>query len=151
MKKKLYLILIMSAMLALAITPLFCVAEQLPQGEVFSEFLSEYSTGQVLKSVNADERHEIASMVKIMTANLIFEAIDRGVLTLESSINVSATAAGMGGSQLFLDANQSYVASDLVKGIIVVSANDASVAMAEAIAGSHEGFVAQMNARAKQL
>lgn len=154
MKKKIYLILILSVVLSIVVVPMFCMAQQttaIPETTVFSEYLTDFASGQELSSVNADEKHEIASMVKIMTANLVFEAIENGKFTLYSDITISETASSMGGSQMFLDANKVYKVKDLIKGIIVVSANDASVAMAEVIAGSHEGFVNLMNARAKEL
>ncbi|MDE7348742.1 MAG: D-alanyl-D-alanine carboxypeptidase, partial [Clostridia bacterium] len=100
---------------------------------------------------NADAKHEIASMVKIMTANLIFEAIDEGKISYDEMITISPEASAMGGSQMFLDAGASYSVNDLLKGIIVVSANDASYAMAERIAGSVDGFVSMMNEKASQL
>ncbi|MDE5654827.1 MAG: D-alanyl-D-alanine carboxypeptidase [Clostridia bacterium] len=117
----------------------------------FGECLTEYYTGEVLYEYNADAKHEIASMVKIMTANLIFEAIDEGKLSYDEMITISPQASAMGGSQMFLDAGASYSVNDLLKGIIVVSANDASYAMAERIAGSVDGFVTLMNEKAIQL
>ena len=121
------------------------------QPSSFGEYLSEYNTGAVLYQHNADEKHEIASMVKIMTANLIFEAIDEGKLAYDEMITISNEASAMGGSQMFLDAGAQYSVSDLLKGIIVVSANDASYAMAERLSGSVDAFVARMNARAGEL
>lgn len=117
----------------------------------FGEYLTEYESGKVLYQYNADAKHEIASMVKIMTANLIFEALDSGKLSLDEKIVISEEASGMGGSQMFLDQGESYTVNDLLKGIIVVSANDASYAMAERLGGSVEGFVSMMNKRAKEL
>lgn len=117
----------------------------------FGEYLTEYNSGKVLYQYNADSKHEIASMVKIMTANLIFEAIDSGKLSLDEKIVISEEAGNMGGSQMFLDKGESYPVNDLIKGIIVVSANDASYAMAERLGGSVEGFVSLMNKRAKEL
>ncbi len=117
----------------------------------FGECLTEYYTGEVLYEYNADAKHEIASMVKIMTANLVFEAIDEGKLSYDEMITISPQASSMGGSQMFLDTGASYSVNDLLKGIIVVSANDASYAMAERIAGSVEGFVTMMNEKASQL
>lgn len=116
-----------------------------------SFYLTDYATGAVLKEENATDRHPIASMVKIMTLNLIFKEIDEGRLTLNDEINVSETAAGMGGSQMFLSANTVYPVSDLIKGIVVCSANDAAVAMGERISGSVEAFVAKMNSYAIEL
>ncbi|MDE5549508.1 MAG: D-alanyl-D-alanine carboxypeptidase [Clostridia bacterium] len=117
----------------------------------FGEYLTEYYTGEVLYEHNAESRHEIASMVKIMTANLIFENIEAGKLSFDDMITISPEAAAMGGSQMFLDSGAQYSVNDLLKGIIVVSANDASYAMAERIAGSVDSFVAMMNARASEL
>lgn len=125
--------------------------EQSIQPNGFGEYLTEYYTGSVLYEHNAESRHEIASMVKIMTANLIFEAIDAGKLSYDEMVTISPEAASMGGSQMFLDSGAQYSVNDLLKGIIVVSANDASYAMAERIAGSVDSFVAMMNERAAQL
>lgn len=116
----------------------------------FGEYLSEYYTGEVLYQHNADAKHEIASMVKIMTANLIFDAVDEGKVTYDEMITISPQAAAMGGSQMFLDAGAEYSVNDLLKGIIVVSANDASYAMAERIAGSVDAFVNLMNTKAAE-
>ena len=126
-------------------------ADQPLKANGFGEYLTEYYTGEVLYEHNAESRHEIASMVKIMTANLIFEAIEEGKITYDEMITVSPEAAAMGGSQMFLDSGAQYSVSDLIKGIIVVSANDASYAMAEKIAGSVDSFVEMMNERASQL
>lgn len=165
MKKKIIYIVLFICLFALAILPIIGCEKQAyamtmqtdtkenlpltPNG--FGEYLTEYNSGKVLYQYNADSRHEIASMVKIMTANLIFEAIDEGKLSLDEKIVISKEAADMGGSQMFLDSGQSYSVNDLIKGIIVVSANDASYAMAERLGGSVEGFVSMMNKRAKEL
>lgn len=116
-----------------------------------SAYLSDYATGAELYSHNADSKHEIASMVKIMTANLVFEAIESGQLGVEDEITVSERASSMGGSQMFLDAHEKYKAGDLIKGVIVASANDAAVALAETVSGSVEGFVNDMNEKAQAL
>ncbi|MDE7215319.1 MAG: D-alanyl-D-alanine carboxypeptidase [Clostridia bacterium] len=126
-------------------------ADQPLKANGFGEYLTEYYTGEVLYEHNAESLHEIASMVKIMTANLIIEAIEEGKITYDEMITISPEAAAMGGSQMFLDSGAQYSVSDLIKGIIVVSANDASYAMAEKIAGSVDSFVAMMNERASQL
>ena len=86
----------------------------------FGEYLTEYYTGKVLYEHNAESRHEIASMVKIMTANLIFEAVDAGKLSYDEMVTISPEAASMGGSQMFLDSGAQYSVNDLLKGIIVV-------------------------------
>lgn len=102
-------------------------------------------------ALSADKRYPIASMVKIMTALLTVEAIDAGTLALDEQIVVSPTAMGMGGSQMFLNAGDSYTVDDLLKGVVVVSANDACVALAERLAGTEGAFVAAMNDRAASL
>ena len=114
-------------------------------------YLIDYDTGKVLYERNPDERYPIASMVKIMTLNIAFDEIAAGRLTFDQMITISDTAAGMGGSQMFLDAGKEYSVSDLIKGITVVSANDASVAIAETIAGSKEAFIDMMNERAAAM
>ena len=90
-------------------------------------------------------------MVKIMTALLTFEEIEKGNLSFEEKVVISESAAGMGGSQMFLDRGLEYPVTDLLKGVIVVSANDACVALAERISGSEDAFVAKMNERAASL
>ena len=116
-----------------------------------SAYLVDADSKTVIYALNETEKRPIASMCKIMTLLLTFEAIDAGSFGLDSEVLVSENAAGMGGSQVFLESNASYKVSELVKSIVVASANDASVAMAEKIAGSEESFVAKMNERAKQL
>jgi len=113
--------------------------------------LMHYQTGTVLKEKDADKKLPIASMTKLMTTLLVLEALDRGEISLEQSVTVSKNASSMGGSQIFLDANSDYVVSDLLKSIIVSSANDSSVAFAEVLAGSEPEFVARMNQRANEL
>ena len=116
-----------------------------------SALLMDYNTGTIVYEQNASARMPIASMVKIMTLNLVFEEIEKGNLTLGCMVTVSANAGSMGGSQAFLDVNSSYSVSDLVKTIIVSSANDSCVALAEHIAGSTEAFVVSMNDKATGL
>lgn len=116
-----------------------------------SAYLADAATGTVLYAKNENERLPIASMVKIMTALLTLEAIDGGELSLEEDVYVSENAAAMGGSQIFLDAGTKHKAGDLLKSVIVASANDSCVALAERISGSVEGFVGDMNARAAEL
>ena len=113
--------------------------------------LLERDTGEILFEKNAHEKLPPASMTKVMTLLLIMEAIDDGRLALSDEISVSERAASMGGSQVFLAAGEQMSVEDLVKAIAIASANDASVALAEQIAGSEEAFVARMNEKAKQL
>jgi len=116
-----------------------------------SALLMDYHSGEILFEQNSTQRLQIASMVKIMTLLICFEEIDCGNLKLDDMINVSENAASMGGSQAFLDANCGYKVEELIKSIIVASANDSCVAMAEHIAGSVENFVERMNKRAESL
>ncbi len=97
------------------------------------------------------KRLPIASMCKIMTLLLSFEAVDRGELSYEEEITVSENAAGMGGSQVFLGARLKYPVRELMKTVAVCSANDSCVALAERIAGSEEEFIERMNTRAREL
>ena len=97
--------------------------------------------GEVLFEHNKDERRPIASMVKIMTLLLCFENIDANKISIEDEVVASERAASMGGSQAFLDAGASYKVENLIKSVIISSANDSRVALAEAISGSVEGFV----------
>jgi D-alanyl-D-alanine carboxypeptidase (penicillin-binding protein 5/6) len=116
-----------------------------------SVYLVDFNTGTELFERNSDKKLTIASMVKIMTLLLSFEAIDGGVITFDTDVQISGNAAGMGGSQVFLDENSVHKVENLLKAITVCSANDASVAMAETVSGSEEIFVAKMNERAKAL
>ncbi len=116
-----------------------------------SAFACDYSTGEVIYSKNEIARLPIASMCKIMTLILCFDGLAQGKCTLEEEITVSERAASMGGSQVFLEGNAKYPIKELIKSIVVCSANDSCVAMAEYLAGSEELFVQKMNERAKQL
>ena len=116
-----------------------------------SAFLMEASTGRVLYALNEDERLPIASVTKVMSTLLIMEALDSGKIALEDTVVVSENAASMGGSQVFLEPNEQMSVEELLKAVVVVSANDATLALAEHIYGSEESFVAEMNTRAKQL
>ena len=108
-------------------------------------------SGTVISAENEHARYPIASMCKIMTLLLCFEAHDEGRLDLAEKIPVSEHAAGMGGSQVFLEAGAEYTAGDLIESICVASANDACVAMAERLFGSEGAFVEKMNGRAAEL
>ncbi|MBQ2933365.1 MAG: D-alanyl-D-alanine carboxypeptidase [Clostridia bacterium] len=116
-----------------------------------SAILMEVNTGKILYEMNADEKLPPASITKIMSLLLIMEAIDRGELSVEDVITASEHASSMGGSQIWLEPGETMTVDDLLKAAVIASANDATVALGEAVAGSEEGFVAQMNARAKEL
>lgn len=116
-----------------------------------SSVLIEYNSEKILVDNNAHSKHPIASVTKLMTILLTLEQIDEGKLNLEDKIMVSENASGMGGSQIFLDANCEYTLSQLLKSIIVASANDSSLAIAEHISGSEQNFVKLMNEKANDL
>ncbi|MBQ8555933.1 MAG: D-alanyl-D-alanine carboxypeptidase [Clostridia bacterium] len=113
--------------------------------------LAETDTGTIIFEKNADEKREVASITKLMTALLVLEALDRGEVALDDPVQVSANAAAMKGSQALLDANATYSLEDLLRTTIMASANDSAVALSEYLAGSEEAFVAKMNARAAEL
>lgn len=113
--------------------------------------LVEASTGQVLYENNCDVAMAPASVTKIMTLLLTFEAIDKGQISLDDIVTVSEHAASMGGSQCFFESGEEQTVEDMIKCIIIASGNDAAVAMAEKIAGSEEAFVRLMNKKATEL
>ena len=116
-----------------------------------SAIIIEASTGKVIFEKNANEKMAMASMTKMMTLLLIMENLENGNLKWDEMITTSANAAGMGGSQIFLQVGEQMSVEDLVKGICIASGNDASVAMAERIGGTEESFVKMMNDKAKEL
>ncbi len=119
--------------------------------ECVSAVLMEANTGTVLYELNADTALPPASVTKIMTLLLVMEAIDSGAVKLTDTVTVSANAASMGGSQVYLEEGEEMSVEDLLKSVVIASANDAAVALAEYVAGSEETFVARMNARAAEL
>lgn len=121
------------------------------QLETPSYLLMEPQTGQVILEHNADETRPVASVTKLMTLLLTFEALENGSISLRDSVVCSPNAAGMGGSQALLDAGSTYKLEDLLKSTIIASANDAAVALAEHIAGTEQAFVDRMNSRAQAL
>ena len=116
-----------------------------------SACLVDYASGTMLYGHNPKEHLPIASMVKMMTILLTLDEFDKGSLTEETMITTSENASGMGGSQVFIDPYVEYSAGDLLKSVIMASANDASVALAEHISGSEKAFVNKMNQKAKEL
>ena len=116
-----------------------------------SAILIEASSGKVLYEKNIDEKSAPASMTKMMSLLIFMENIDNGNLKMDEVIRVSKHAASMGGSQIFLQENEEMKVVDLLKGISIGSANDATVALAERISGTEEEFVNLMNKKAKEL
>ena len=143
--------MIVAAVLALAVPACLGNAVEREENGAKAAYVCEAESGTAVAAQRETERLPIASMCKIMTLLLAFEAADAGELSLEESIAVSEHAAGMGGSQVFLDAGLSYPAGELLKSIAVCSANDSCVAISERIAGSEEAFVERMNERAREL
>lgn len=165
MKKRLSIYLLLFLLLVIVLQPMNIQAspEDLSQDETSesendslklesaSAVLMEGSTGQIIYEKNKDEQLHPASITKIMTLLLIYEALDEGRFTLDDEVTVSEHAASLGGSQVFLEPNEVQTVETMIKCIAVVSANDASVAMAEYVAGTEEEFIARMNTRAKEL
>ncbi len=178
--KRLFAVLLIGSMLLLSLNPITIYAEssvkQVPQNiygpleqkdskeaqvtatvepkidiSSTAAVLIEGSTGTVIYDKNKDERLRPASITKIMTMLLIFEALDAGQIQLTDEVSVSEHAASMGGSQVYLEPNETQTVDTMIKCISIASANDACVAMAELINGSEEEFVAKMNQRAKEL
>ena len=116
-----------------------------------SAILMEYDSGEVLFSKDECKRLPVASMVKMMTILLSLEELQEGNVALDTKISTSENAAGMGGSQVFIDPFVEYSFEDLLKSVIMASANDASVALAEYFNGNEKAFTNRMNKRAKEL
>lgn len=131
--------------------PAFVYAEEDPTPNAKSSILMEVSTGSILFEKNKDDRVAVASLTKMMSQILILEAIEAGNLTWEEEVKASSNAAGYGGTQIYLQPGEMMSVRDLMKGISMASANDATVALAERIAGSEEAFVKMMNEKAKEL
>ncbi len=113
--------------------------------------LQDFDSGRVLAEVNADERMEPASLTKIMTAYVVFEELEQGKIAMEDQVLVSEKAWRMGGSKMFIEVDTKVSVEDLLKGLIIQSGNDASVALAEFIAGDEGAFADLMNQYAVRL
>lgn len=123
-------------------------AEELPAP---SAVLMEASTGKVLFEKNAHEQRPCASITKVMTLLLVMETLDEGRIHLEDMVSASEHASSMGGSDIWLEPGETMSVDDLLKATVIVSANDAAVALAEYVSGSEEAFVQRMNERAAEL
>ncbi len=126
-------------------------AEYISNGEAKALLLMEFSTGRILFAENENEHLPLASVTKVISTLLVVEAIDSGKISLQDPVTVSEYAASMGGSQVFLEAGEEMSVEDLLKSLVVVSANDATVALAEHLYGSEAAFVQAMNDRAREL
>lgn len=150
MKKFFYcLILVVSMCAVFTCTGMTTTKEQVVGSD--NCYMVDFASGRVLYAKGENEKKPIASMVKIMTLLLAFENVDSGKLSLDQKVNISSEAAHQVGSEMFLDEGVDYPLTDLIKGIVTMSANDASVAVAELIAGDESSFTAVMNDRAKSL
>ena len=142
--------LLAAAALAVTLKPAAAGAADLPVTSR-AALLMEKTTGQVLFAQNEHEALEPASVTKVMTLLLTMEAIDSGTIAYDDVVTVSADAAGMGGSQVFLAEGEQITVEELLKAVCVASGNDAAVALAEQVAGTAELFVEKMNRRAAEL
>ena len=122
-----------------------------PNFDCISAILVEKETGNVLFEQNADEALPPASVTKIMTLLLVMEAIEEGKIKLDDMVTASAHACSMGGSQIYLEEGEAMSVEEMIKSVVIASANDAAVALAEHIAGTEESFVKMMNERAAEL
>lgn len=141
---------IISVIMALSLFTSAVYAEP-PAIDAKSYILMEASTGTILSESNSEEPLPPASVTKIMTLLMIYDAVEQGKIKWEDMVSVSEHASSMGGSQIFLEPNEQQNVETLTKSIAIASANDAAVAMAEFIGGSEESFVSMMNEKAKAL
>ena len=146
--KRLIVLLLVIIISIFSVIPTFAAEMQF---DAKSTILMEASTGKVLYENNADEALPPASVTKIMTLLIVMEAIDEGKIALSDMVSVSNNAASMGGSQVYLEVGEQMSVDEMIKCVVVSSANDAAVALAEYVAGSEEVFVELMNAKAKEL
>ena len=138
-------LMVMLLLLTLA-NPIFVQAEESLIPNAKSGLLMEASTGTIIYEKNIHEKVSVASMTKMMGMILIMEALEDGSISLEEKVTVSKNASGMGGSQIWLEEGEQITVLDLIKGIMMASANDGIVCMAERIAGTEADFVKLMNA-----
>lgn len=122
-----------------------------PEIDAPSAILIDAATGTVLYEKNADERLRPASVTKVMTLLLVMEALDSGKIGWDDTVTASETAAAKGGSQIYLEVGEQMSLTDMLKSVVLSSANDCATALAEHVAGSETAFVSQMNARAAEL
>ncbi|MBQ2718603.1 MAG: D-alanyl-D-alanine carboxypeptidase [Clostridia bacterium] len=153
MKKTVSLTLVAAILTALLLVfPFSASAEEYPFDlDAKSAILMDATTGTVLYEANADAALPPASVTKVMTLLLVMEAIDEGRISLHDSVSISEAAASMGGSQVYLEPGETMSVEELLKCVIIASANDAAYALAEHVAGSEEAFVKRMNERAREL
>lgn len=149
MLKKILSILLIVSIVCLFTVPVFAEAE--PSVGADAAVLMDYATGKILYEKNADKPLGLASVTKIMTLLLCMEAIEEGKIGLNDTVVCSENAKTTGGTTIFLDTNEKISLEKLIRGIIIASANDAAIAVAEYVGGSVGGFVTMMNDKAKEL
>lgn len=147
MLKKIFILFL----LLIFVFPIHTYAEDNLLKNAKSGMLIEATTGEILYEKNKDDKLAVASMTKMVAQIIILENIEKGTLSWDEKIKVSSNAAGMGGSQIWLQVGEEMTVRDMMKGITMASANDATVALAERIAGTEEAFVQQMNNKVKEL
>lgn len=145
--KKIIIILLIGILLF----PIYVNADEDLLTNARSGVLMEASTGEILYEKNKNDKVAVASMTKMVAQIIILENIENGNLSWDEKIKVSSNASGMGGSQIWLQTGEEMSVRDLMKGITMASANDATVALAERIAGTETAFVKQMNDKVKEL
>jgi D-alanyl-D-alanine carboxypeptidase (penicillin-binding protein 5/6) len=156
MLKKWFIPIVSLQLIACLLAPAAFAEEKKPQRvdlapNARSAVLLDADTGTVIFEKNKDEKLPPASITKVMTMLLIMEALDQGKIKMNDKVRTSEYAASMGGSQIFLEPGEEMTVEEMLKGIAMASGNDASVAMAEKLAGSEQAFVQMMNERAQQL
>lgn len=143
--------LLLAALLCLPVLPSLPARGEEPDVSAPAAVLMEAGAGKVLYEKNAHEQRPCASITKVMTLCLTFEAIEAGQLSMGDMLSASAHAASMGGSDIWLKEGEQMCVDDLIKATVIMSANDAAVVLAENVSGSEEAFVARMNQRAQEL
>lgn len=151
MKIRTVAIFLLSCLLAPILGIPISAQEQQIETDAKSVILMEANTRTVLYEFNADEPLPPASVTKVMTLLLVMEAVDSGKIKLTDQVTVSELAASMGGSQIYLEVGEQMSVEDMIKSVVVASANDAALALAEHLAGSEEAFVSAMNKKAEEL
>lgn len=142
--------LVLCLFLLVGILPLRATA-QMPEVEAPAAILMDAATGTVLYEKNADDPLPLASVTKVMTLLLVMEALDSGKISWDDTVTATDTACAKGGSQVYLEPGEQMSMDEMLKSVVVASANDCATALAEHVAGSEDAFVSMMNDRAKQL
>ena len=145
--------ILISAIMVMSMSVIAFAQEETVAGSLSakSAILMEISTGKVLMELNADEKLSPASITKVMTILLVFEALEEGKISLEDKVTASQNASSKGGSQIWLKEGEVMTVHELLKATVIASANDAAVALAEHICGSEEAFVDKMNEKTQML